>query len=127
MGDDIIVDIGGGATARFPKGMTPKRIEFELKRAGIGAPPRPLSAAKFVTGNPFRRWRRSASCCRTRRQQRCHMTDPNDLKTVAPKVAARIREHVNRDYRLSRVIQFNSLLPPAITFGMLLPQMEEKH
>lgn len=33
--DDIIVDIGGGRTAAFPKGMSSERITFELKRAGL--------------------------------------------------------------------------------------------
>jgi hypothetical protein len=40
---------------------------------------------------------------------RAYMTDPNYIKTVAPNVAARIRERVNAHPELSRIIQFNSL------------------
>jgi hypothetical protein len=40
---------------------------------------------------------------------RAYMVDPNYLKTVAPKTAARIREYVNSKPELSKIIQFNSL------------------
>jgi hypothetical protein len=40
---------------------------------------------------------------------RAYMVDPNYLKTVAPKTAARIREYVNNNPELSKIIQFNSL------------------
>jgi hypothetical protein len=40
---------------------------------------------------------------------RAYMVDPNYLKTVAPKVAAAIREAVNSHPTLSKIIQFNSL------------------
>jgi hypothetical protein len=43
---------------------------------------------------------------------RAYMTDPNYLKTVAPKTAARIREFVNSHPTLSKIIQFNSLAGP---------------
>ena len=43
---------------------------------------------------------------------RAYMTDPNYLKTVAPKTAARIREFVNSHPTLSKNIQFNSLAGP---------------
>lgn len=39
---------------------------------------------------------------------RAYMTDPNYLKTVAPKTAAAIRKAVNTDPRLSPTIQFNT-------------------
>lgn len=39
---------------------------------------------------------------------RAYMANPDYLKTVAPKTAARIREYVNENSRLNRVIQFNS-------------------
>lgn len=39
---------------------------------------------------------------------RAYMRDPNYIKTVAPKTAARIREYVNTNPNLNRVIQFNS-------------------
>lgn len=39
---------------------------------------------------------------------RAYMTDPNYLKTVAPKTAARIRAAVNTDPRLRKTIQFNA-------------------
>jgi hypothetical protein len=42
---------------------------------------------------------------------RAYMTDPNYLKTVAPKTAARIREYANGNPRINRVIQFNSSSP----------------
>ncbi len=41
---------------------------------------------------------------------RAYMTDPNYLKTVAPKTAARIRKYVNNHPRLKDIIQFNSLV-----------------
>ena len=40
---------------------------------------------------------------------RAYMTDPNYLKTVAPKTAAAIRAAVNSNPRLNKTIQFNSL------------------
>lgn len=40
---------------------------------------------------------------------RAYMTDPNYIKTVAPKTAARIREYVNTHPKLKDIIQFNSL------------------
>jgi hypothetical protein len=46
---------------------------------------------------------------------RAYMADPNYLKTVAPKTAARIREFVNENPRLSKIIQFNSLAGGAVT------------
>jgi hypothetical protein len=52
---------------------------------------------------------------------RAYMTNPNYIKTVAPKTAARIREYVNGNPRLNRTIQFNSLgLPLAFGTGALL-------
>ena len=44
---------------------------------------------------------------------RAYMRDPNYLKTVAPKTAARIREYVNANPNLNKTIQFNSLAPAA--------------
>jgi hypothetical protein len=40
---------------------------------------------------------------------RAYMWDPNYLKTVAPKAAARIREFVNTNPQLSKFIQFNAV------------------
>jgi hypothetical protein len=40
---------------------------------------------------------------------RAYMTDPNYLKTVAPKSAAAIREAVNAHPTLSKIIQFNTV------------------
>lgn len=42
---------------------------------------------------------------------RAYMTDPNYMKTVAPKTAAAIRAAVNSNPRLSKTVQFNSLAP----------------
>ncbi|MBX3596021.1 MAG: hypothetical protein KF874_00490 [Rhizobiaceae bacterium] len=42
---------------------------------------------------------------------RAYLSDPNYIKTVAPKTAARIREWVNANPQLKDVIQFNSLAP----------------
>jgi len=39
---------------------------------------------------------------------RAYLQDPNYIKTVAPKLAARIREYVNSNANLNRVVQFNS-------------------
>lgn len=40
---------------------------------------------------------------------RGYLTDPNYLKSVAPKTAQRIRDFVNTNPRLSKIIQFNTL------------------
>ena len=40
---------------------------------------------------------------------RAYMTNPNYLKTVAPKTAAAIRAVVNSNPRLSKTIQFNTV------------------
>lgn len=40
---------------------------------------------------------------------RAYMTDPNYIKTVAPKTAARIREYVNTHPELKDIIQFNTI------------------
>ena len=50
---------------------------------------------------------------------RAYMIDPNWLKTVAPKTAARIREHVNNNQNVNRVIQFNSAGPAVVGGGLL--------
>lgn len=42
---------------------------------------------------------------------RAYITDPNYIKTVAPKTAARIRAAVNADPRLNKAIQFNTSAP----------------
>jgi hypothetical protein len=39
---------------------------------------------------------------------RAYMVDPNYLKTVAPKTAARIRDYVHKSPELSKIIQFNT-------------------
>ena len=41
---------------------------------------------------------------------RAYMTDPNYIKTVAPKTAMRIRDAVNNNKQLRDIIQFNSVL-----------------
>lgn len=41
---------------------------------------------------------------------RAYMTDPNYMKTVAPKAAALIRAKVNDNPRLRHIIQFNSIV-----------------
>ena len=46
---------------------------------------------------------------------RAYLTNPNYIKTVAPKTAARIREYVNANPRLSRTIQFNGVALPLAT------------
>ena len=51
---------------------------------------------------------------------RAYMADPNYLKTVAPNTAARIREFVNENPRLSKTIQFNSLAGGAVAGSPLL-------
>jgi hypothetical protein len=59
---------------------------------------------------------------------RAYMADPNYIKTVAPKTAARIREYVNTNPRLNKIIQFNGIagaLPiggAAAGVGSLAPQ-----
>ena len=43
---------------------------------------------------------------------RAYLTNPNYIKTVAPKTAARIREYVNTNPRLKDIIQFNANASP---------------
>lgn len=50
---------------------------------------------------------------------RAYMMDPNYMKTVAPKGAAAIRESINADPWLSKIIQFNALPPVALGAGAL--------
>jgi len=54
---------------------------------------------------------------------RAYMTNPNYLKTTAPRVAQRIRKHANPNPWTNRYIQFNTLAAPAIPLGMLLPSI----
>jgi hypothetical protein len=51
---------------------------------------------------------------------RAYLTDPNYIKTVAPKVAAAIRKRVNENPELSRVIQFNSAAGAGLLGGNML-------
>lgn len=51
---------------------------------------------------------------------RAYMTDPNYLKTVAPKTAAAIRAAVNPHPNTRNLIQFNSLAGPAAVGGAAL-------
>lgn len=50
---------------------------------------------------------------------RAYMVDPNYLKSVAPKTAARIREYVNSNPNLNSTIQFNSIGGGLIGGGLL--------
>lgn len=51
---------------------------------------------------------------------RAYATNPNYLKTVAPKTAERIRQYVNDHPDLRRIIQFNSIIAaPAAGVGLL--------
>jgi len=49
---------------------------------------------------------------------RAYKTDPNYFKTVAPNAAARIREYVNSNPRLNKIIQFNAM--GGATLGSIL-------
>lgn len=44
---------------------------------------------------------------------RAYLTNPNYIKTVAPRTAAAIRAAVNSNPRLSKIIQFNTIAAPA--------------
>ncbi|MCA1405437.1 hypothetical protein I6F26_13745 [Ensifer sp. IC3342] len=61
---------------------------------------------------------------------RMYMTNPNAIKTIAPRTAARIREYVNPDPVVSKFIQFNSkILPMGLPMGMayqLTPRIGEE-
>lgn len=48
---------------------------------------------------------------------RAYMTNPNEMKTIAPKTAARIRKYVNSHPELKDIIQFNSI-PLAAGLGL---------
>lgn len=48
---------------------------------------------------------------------RAYMTSPNEMKTIAPKTAARIRKYVNSHPELKDIIQFNSI-PLAAGIGL---------
>jgi hypothetical protein len=54
---------------------------------------------------------------------RAYLTDPNYLKTVAPKTAAAIRNAVNTNPRVSKIIQFNGIAAPLA--GGLIPQQSD--
>lgn len=56
---------------------------------------------------------------------RAYMADPNYLKTVAPKTAARIRAAVNSNPMLRDLIQFNSIAAP-VAIGSLWPDEKER-
>ena len=56
---------------------------------------------------------------------RAYMADPNYLKSVAPKTAARIRAFVNESPELSRLIQFN-VNPMASLPGVVLETADER-
>ena len=43
---------------------------------------------------------------------RAYLTNPNYIKTVAPKTAERLREYVNTHPQLSKIIQLNTVLGP---------------
>lgn len=55
---------------------------------------------------------------------RAYMRDPNFMKTVAPKTAARIREYVNANQNLNKVIQFNSAAGTGLLGGLYEPERE---
>jgi len=55
---------------------------------------------------------------------RAYMANPNYLKTVAPKTAARIRAFVNSNPRLKNIIQFNSLIGAALITGKMAREMQ---
>lgn len=57
---------------------------------------------------------------------RIYMTDPNYLKTVAPKTAKRIRETVNTNPKIARTLQFNSLIAGGILSGAAYNQEAEQ-
>ncbi len=48
---------------------------------------------------------------------RAYLTNPNYFKAVAPRAAARIRAHVNKNRRLRHIIQFNSIAAGLIGAG----------
>ncbi len=49
---------------------------------------------------------------------RAYMADPNYLKTVAPKTAAAIREAVNPNTHINKIVQFNTIAGLAATNGI---------
>jgi len=53
---------------------------------------------------------------------RAYMADPNYMKTVAPVTAARIREYVNSNKNLNKVIQFNGA-----GLGMSVPLLNHEY
>ncbi len=59
--------------------------------------------------NPFELWAEAI---------RAYMVDPDYIKTVAPKVAKRIRKYVNTHPELKNIIQFNAFAPVGVT-GLL--------
>lgn len=57
---------------------------------------------------------------------RAYMSNPNYLKSVAPKFAARVREFVNNNPRLRDIIQFNMQAGGAMTLGALAATQSEE-
>ncbi|MGD9476970.1 hypothetical protein [Shinella sp. G-2] len=57
---------------------------------------------------------------------RAYMTDPNYIKSVAPKTAARIRHHVNSNPNLNKMIQFNAGGLPVGLMGHDAPMSDDE-
>lgn len=57
---------------------------------------------------------------------RAYLTDPNYIKSKYPKVAERIRDHINTHPELSKVVHFNSVAPATLLGGGLLMSEDDQ-
>lgn len=87
-------------------------------------PSRPASGSNPVTPLTFGYNAKQAQRELMAEAIRAYMTNPNYLKTVAPRTAERIRDAVNGHPFLSKIIQFNGIAAaPALGGG--IPQQQD--
>lgn len=120
--DDLVQHVIGSGGSRIPAGGLKKelqRIYEDLNTAGHFKPGRGATPKTFGYGADQIDAELMAEAVRS------YMADPNYLKTVAPKTAARIREYVNANPNLNRVVQFNSISGAALGGSLLSPDSRE--
>lgn len=89
--------------------------DFMNNRFGQQATPRP---AKKQWSPEADRYPKSASLDEKMAEAfRLYMVDPNSAKTIAPKTMKRIREYVNANPTLKKVVQFNTAAGAAVLAG----------
>lgn len=114
--DDLVFGVQGKKGAKIPVDGLSKELASVYEnlntkgwfKPGRGATPKALGYSESVSDAE-----------KMAEAIRAYMFDPNWLKSVAPKTAARIREHANDNPSINRVIQFNSAAPAAVGAGLI--------